>query len=172
MGRKHKISCHGDERRFAVLAEFIADYFGKSVKYIADIAGGQGVLSRLLTKKYNYEAEVVDPRHYALVGVKHREALYTPDMAAYYDLIVGLHPDAATRPVAGSDLIRPTGIVPCCNYWDKTRKLNSIAIADEIGKFYGENGVSYQRFQLDFSYPNICLVSAPPAESGKSRKHT
>ena len=104
MGRKTQVSCHGDERRFAVLAEFIADYFGKSVKYIADIAGGQGVLSRLLTKRYNYEAEVVDPRHYTLVGVSHREALYTPDMASFYDLIVGLHPDAATRPITG---IRP-----------------------------------------------------------------
>lgn len=168
MGRKNQVSCHGDERRFAVLAEFIADYFGKSVKYIADIAGGQGMLSRLLAKKYNYEAEVVDPRHYALVGVRHREALYTPDMAAYYDLIVGLHPDAATRPVAESALMRPVVIVPCCNYWDRTRKLNSIAIADEIGKFYEENGVTFQRFQLDFSYPNICLVSAPPA--GKPEK--
>jgi len=162
MGRKNQISCHGDDRRFAVLAEFIADYFGRSVKYIADVAGGQGVLSRLLTKKYNYRAEVVDPRHYGLVGVERREALYTPDMAAFYDLIIGLHPDAATRPVAESALVRPVVVVPCCNYWDKSRKLNSIAIADEIGKFYSEHGVTYERIELDFSYPNIGLVSRPP----------
>ena len=128
------------------------------------------MLSRLLTKKYNYEAEVVDPRHYTLKGVSHREALYVPDMASYYDLVVGLHPDAATRPVAESALIRPVVIVPCCNYWDKTRKLNSIAIADEIGKFYAEHGVSYERVKLDFSYPNICLVSRPPEHARESSR--
>lgn len=164
MGRAKQVSCHGDDRRFAVLAEFIYDYFGTSIKYIADVAGGQGVLSRTLAKKYNYEPEVVDPRHYTLVGVSHREALYTPDMASYYDLVVGLHPDAATRPVAESALVRPVVIVPCCNYWDKSRKLNSVAIADEIGKYYKEHGVSYERVKLDFSYPNICLVSSPPGK--------
>ena len=162
MGRKKQVSCHGDDRRFEVLAEFISDYFGKSIKYIADVAGGQGVLSRLLNKKYNYEAEVVDPRHFGLVGVRRREALYTPDMAGFYDLVVGLHPDAATRPVAESAMIRPVVLVPCCNYWDRTRKLNSIAIADEIGKFYAERGVTYERVELEFSYPNICLISRPP----------
>ena len=66
MGRATQVRCHGDDTRFEVLAAFIYEYFGNSVKYIADIAGGQGILSRLLAKRYNYVAEVVDPRHYTL----------------------------------------------------------------------------------------------------------
>lgn len=57
---RHKF--HGDANRFDVMAEFIYDSFGKSVHYIADVAGGQGMLSRILNKKYNYAAEVIDPR--------------------------------------------------------------------------------------------------------------
>ncbi len=162
MGRAAQVKCHGDQSRFRVVADFIYDRFGNSIKYIADIAGGQGMLSRLLNKKYNYESEVIDPRHYVLLGLEHREELYTPDMASYYDLIVGLHPDEATRPVVESALIRPVVVVPCCNFWDKSRKLNTPAIADEIEKYYKEHGVSYERLTLDMGYPNICLVSEPP----------
>jgi len=56
---RHKF--HGDANRFDVMAAFIYDNFGKSVHYIADVAGGQGMLSRILNKKYNYSAEVIDP---------------------------------------------------------------------------------------------------------------
>ena len=163
MGRTTQVRCHGDDSRFEVLAAFIYEYFGNDVTYIADIAGGQGILSRILTKRYNYKSVVVDPRHYTLRGVAHREALYTPDMATFYDLIVGLHPDAATRPVAESALFRPVVIVPCCNFWDKSRKLNSLAIVDEIAAYYEKNGVTYERVTLGFQYPNVALVSSPPA---------
>ena len=120
MGRKTQVNCHGDESRFAILAEFVYNYFGNSIKYIADVAGGQGVLSRMLNKHYNYESEVIDPRHYTLKGIPHREAYYTPDMTSFYDLVIGLHPDEATRPVAESAIDRPVIVVPCCNHWDTT----------------------------------------------------
>ena len=53
---------HGDPERFDVVAEFINGKYGKSIRYIADVAGGRGMLSRILRKRYNYESEVVDPR--------------------------------------------------------------------------------------------------------------
>ncbi len=59
MGRK-SIKCHDDDTRFEEVATFIYQKFGNSIKYIADVAGGQGVLSRILNKKYNYESEVID----------------------------------------------------------------------------------------------------------------
>ncbi|MEX2395152.1 MAG: hypothetical protein WD826_11815, partial [Actinomycetota bacterium] len=61
---------HGDPERFAVTARFVADRFGRSVHHIADVAGGRGMLARVLTKKFNYDAEVVDPRGWALRGVE------------------------------------------------------------------------------------------------------
>ena len=63
MGRKTQIKCNGDEARFEEVAKFIYDRFGNSIKYIADVAGGQGMLARVLNKKYNYDCEVIDPRH-------------------------------------------------------------------------------------------------------------
>ena len=69
MGRM-QVKCHGDDSRFEEVAAFVYERFGNSVRYIADVAGGQGLLARILSKKYNYDAEVIDPRHYQLVGVK------------------------------------------------------------------------------------------------------
>ena len=90
---------HGDPARFEALADLIVQTYGTSVKYIADVAGGQGMLARLLNKR-GYEAEVIDPRGWTLVGVDSRKEAYRADMADYYDLIVGLHPDEALREVS------------------------------------------------------------------------
>ena len=88
---------HGDPRRFEVLAEYIADRYGRSVEYIADVAGGRGMLARILSKKYNYTCEVVDPRGWVLKGVESRQEEFDPQLAAYCDLVVGLHPDEALQ---------------------------------------------------------------------------
>ena len=158
MGRT-QINCHGDENRFQVLAEFVYEHYGKSVKYIADVAGGQGVLSRILNKKYNYSSEVIDPRIYTIKGVEHRVAEYVSEMATYYDLIIGLHPDEATRPVVESAFYRPIIVVPCCNYWDNTRKLGSKAIAEDIALFYEQNNIEYKMEKLPMKYPNIVVYT-------------
>lgn len=76
MGRKTQIKCNGSEERFEEIARFVYDRFGNSIKYIADVARGQEMLSRILSKKYNYDVEVIDPRHYQIVGVKNRECYY------------------------------------------------------------------------------------------------
>ncbi len=54
MGRKTQVKCNGDDSRFEEVASFVHSRFGNSIKYIADVAGGQGMLSRILNKKYNY----------------------------------------------------------------------------------------------------------------------
>lgn len=113
MGKTTQVRRHGDDSRFEILAAFLCEYFGNNVKYIADIAGGQGILSRLLAKRYNYEPEAVNPRHYTLRGVSHRKALHTPDMAAQAQrgkplirrdapLSLSRRASPVARPVAGS----------------------------------------------------------------------
>jgi hypothetical protein len=62
---------------------------------VADVAGGQGMLTRILRKRFGFEAEVVDPRGWTLKGVPARAVNYDASMADYYDLVVGLHPDEA-----------------------------------------------------------------------------
>ena len=159
MGRR-QIKCLGDERRFEVVAEYVRQRFGGRVRYIADVAGGQGLLSRILNKKYNYEAEVIDPRGYVLKGVPSKQVVYAPDMASFYDLIIGLHPDAAIRAVAESARIRPVLLVPCCNEWDKTRKLGSRALIQAVVEYFDSQEVPNEVVVFDFKGPkNVGIVT-------------
>src|SRR5271163_2091005 len=52
--------CHGDPARFEVVAEFIAERFPHA-RYVADVGGGQGMLTRILRKRLGVNAEVIDP---------------------------------------------------------------------------------------------------------------
>jgi hypothetical protein len=162
MGRKTQHRFHGAPERFEVVAAFIYDYFGRSIQYIADVAGGQGMLARRLNKKYNYEAEVVDPGGWLLKGIDGRQATFDARMASYYDLIVGLHPDEATRAVAEAALIRPAVLIPCCNFWSE-EKLGRDELVVAIASFYRAHHVTYERVTFKFDGPkNIGLVSFPP----------
>ena len=67
---QHRV--HGDPQRFEVVADFIAARYGNTIHCIADVAGGKGILTRLLTKKKNFEVELIDPRRTVLKGIDHR----------------------------------------------------------------------------------------------------
>lgn len=166
MGRKTQHRFHGAPGRFEAVSEFVYDYHGNSVHHIADVAGGQGMLARMLSKRYNYDVEVVDPRGWTTKGVKSRQEFSRPEMASYYDLLIGLHPDEATRPLAEAALVRPVVLIPCCNYWSDEEKLGRDALVDAIASFYKEQGIKHQRITFKFEGPkNIGLVSYPPPGS-------
>jgi hypothetical protein len=153
---------HGDPNRFNIVAEFIYNRYGKTIQYIADVAGGQGMLCRVLRKKYNYECEVVDPRGWTLRGVPGQALEFHPGAADYYDLIVGLHPDEATRAVAAAALTRPTIMIPCCNFWSE-EKLGRDELVEAIESYYRQHDVSFERVEFRFRGPkNIGIVSSPP----------
>jgi len=153
---------HGDPQRFEIMADYVADRYWKSVTYIADVAGGQGMLSRILAKKYHYTCEVVDPRGWLLPGVKHQQAEFDPQLARYYDLVIGLHPDEATRAVVHAALAKPVIIVPCCNFWSE-EKLGQKELLQAIEEFYRSHSVPFERVTLPFKGPkNKALVSEPP----------
>lgn len=160
-----KIGLHrfnGDPKRFEVVADYIASHYKGKIKYIADVAGGQGMLARFLTKKYNFDVEVIDPRKHGLVGTKRRQEEYTKNMADYYDLIVALHPDEALKEVVASALVRPVLVIPCCNFWSTDEKLGRNALLQKIEEYYDKNNVEYTRLVLDFSGPkNVGFISTP-----------
>lgn len=154
------MKCNGDDSRFEEVASFVHNRFGNSIKYIADVAGGQGMLSRILNKKYNYDTEVIDHRHYHVVGVKNRECEYKSDMAGFYDLIIGLHPDEAIRDVVESAKKRPILVVPCCNFWDRSKKLGTKEMIIEISKWLDENKIKYEIITFNFKGPkNIGILT-------------
>jgi hypothetical protein len=166
MPRKPRHRHHGDPERFEAVAGFIWERYGRDVRYIADVAGGQGMLSRVLRKRYNYECEVVDPRGWTLKGVPNRPTQLEPSEAGYYDLIVGLHPDEATRAVAEAASIRPTVLIPCCNFWSDDR-LGQEELLAAIEEHYREQRIGFERLTLPFNGPkNLGLVSEPPAAGG------
>jgi hypothetical protein len=165
MGRKSQHEFHGAPHRFDVMAMFISEYFGSRVQYIADVAGGQGMLSRLLNKRYNYDAEVIDPRGRRIKGVPGREEEFAPAMADYYDVVVGLHPDEATRALAEAARERPVLIVPCCNFWSE-EKLGRDELVEAIEQFYRENSIAFDRIIFPFRGPkNIGILSSPGKRS-------
>lgn len=161
MAHKGRHRFHGDPSRFDVLAEHIYHRYGKRIEYIADVAGGQGMLTRILNKRYNYSAEVVDPRGWVLKGVPNRQEAFDPAMAPYYDLIVGLHPDEAMRAVAEAALVRPALLIPCCNFWSD-EKLGRDALVQAVEHYYRQHKVRFEQLTFGFKGPkNIGLVSEP-----------
>jgi hypothetical protein len=103
---------------------------------------------------------VVDPRGYVLKGVPSRQVEYSSDMAKFYDLIVGLHPDAATRAVAESAVYRPVLLVPCCNEWDKTRKLGSRELVQAITEYLDSKNIPNETITFNIKKPkNIGIIT-------------
>jgi hypothetical protein len=153
---------HGDPARFEVVAGFVASHFPEA-RYVADVAGGQGMLTRILRKRFGYEAEVIDPRGWALRGVPARAELFTPAMADYYDLIVGLHPDEALRSVVEAAGRVAVLVVPCCNFWTRDSRLGRDELIDQISGFHESAGGLAERVTLAFSGPaNHGLILRPP----------
>ncbi len=160
MSRKQHL-VYGDPKRFDVVADFVIEKFGGKVKYIADVAGGKGILTRILSKKGNFICELIDPRSTCIKGIKHRLEKFNVNMAEYYDLLIGLHPDEALPELVKSALIRPVVLIPCCNFLDD-QKRGYNELLETIEEFYFNNSVIYERFTLDFKGPkNIAIVSKP-----------
>jgi hypothetical protein len=160
MGRQQH-RCHGDPARFRVLADFVGQQFGGEVRFVADVAGGQGLLARELAKRHRFEVDVIDPRPGKLAGVHRRPEAFRSSMADYYDLIIGLHPDEATTEIVLAATCRPVVLVPCCNFWSDER-LGRDALLQSIERHYATAGVVSSRHRLDFKGPkNIALVSRP-----------
>lgn len=160
MGRQ-QIRCHGDARRFDEIARLVHNRFD-NIRYVADVGGGQGLLSRILRKRLNLDSEVIDPRGWVLKGVTNRELPFEKVDPTYYDLIIGLHPDEALRPVVEASLSRPTIVVPCCNFWSDTRMGLKEMLAS-IEKWYFEHRVRFDSVTANFKGPyNKGFVTHPP----------
>lgn len=153
---------HGDATRFDAVARFVSVRF-PTARYVADVAGGQGMLARILGKRYGIECDVVDPRGWTLKGISSRPEEYSAQMADYYNLVVGLHPDEALRPVVESAIIRPVVVVPCCNFWSRSHKLGQDELLSAISAHHEGLGGRSEPVRLDFRGPkNLGLVLEPP----------
>lgn len=152
---------HGDPQRFAAVADFVASRFPEA-RTAADVAGGQGMLARLLSKQHNVACDVIDPRGWVLRGVSGRAEEYAASMADYYDVVVGLHPDEALREVVASARVRPVVVIPCCNFWTRDRRLGRDELLTAIADDHGRSGGGVERVTFAFRGPkNEGLVLVP-----------
>ena len=102
-----------DKRRFDLFADFLTERF--SAPRIFDIAGGQGKLNEALTRR-GRTVTTFDLRHKRL-PVRYAQRLFTLDEPCECELVVGLHPDGATRVIieyAAKHRV-PFAVVPCCS---------------------------------------------------------
>lgn len=103
-----------DLRRFELFARFLIERF-PDARRVFDVAGGMGRLNEELTR-LGREVTTFDGRHKRL-KVRYEERPFTLDEPCTCDLVVGLHPDGATRLVveyAARHRI-PFAAVPCCS---------------------------------------------------------
>ncbi len=155
-----------DKRRFDLFAQFLVERF--AAPRVFDIAGGQGRLNEALTRR-GLTVTTFDLRHKRL-PVRYAERLFTLDEPCECDLLVGMHPDGATRVIIeyAAKHRLPFAVVPCCsdngmpyNPWrrhlaDLARTLGFPHVAEHALPMEGRATVVFGDF----------APSAPPAGAG------
>lgn len=103
-----------DKRRFELFAELVTARFPAAARAF-DVAGGMGKLNRALTAR-GLDVTTFDKR-WKRDDVKYAERLFTLAEPCACDVLVGMHPDGATRVIveyAAAHRV-PFAIVPCCS---------------------------------------------------------
>lgn len=165
----------GDDRRFAILASFVERNFPPSrFPTVADVAGGTGLLALELIRR-GYRATVIDPRRSGLPGhirkQERKAALKTgrllrptymqadvchADLSGF-DLLVGLHPNEATEPIARLAKQKPVVLVPCCNKGFGIVSHGSPNATDTVRRIWQGLGVQWRETQLPMTGKNVVL---------------
>lgn len=103
-----------DKARFELFARLLAERFPEA-RRIYDVAGGMGMLNEALTR-LGFEVTTFDGRHKHL-KVRFQERPFSLDEPCACDLVVGMHPDGATRVIVEYAARHgiPFAVVPCCS---------------------------------------------------------
>ena len=103
-----------DKRRFDLFAQLLVERF-PAAQRVFDVAGGQGKLNEALTR-LGRTVTTFDLRHKRL-PVRYAERIFTLDEPCEADLVVGMHPDGATRVIIeyAAKHALPFAVVPCCS---------------------------------------------------------
>src|SRR5687768_11541406 len=146
-----------DLRRFSLFARFLAERF--DARRVFDVAGGMGKLNEALTA-LGHVVTTFDRRHRRL-DVPYAERTFTLDEPCDAELVVGMHPDGATRVIIEYAALHRIAfaVVPCCSdngmsYKPWMRHLTELARAqsfDEVSEqalpIRGRARVLYGRFR-------------------------
>jgi hypothetical protein len=102
-----------DKRRFDLFADLIVARF--DAPRIFDVAGGMGKLNEALGRR-GRKVTTFDLRHKHL-PVEYAQRRFTLEEPCACELVVGMHPDGATRVIVDYAAQHKVGfaIVPCCS---------------------------------------------------------
>ncbi|RKH14966.1 hypothetical protein D7V97_01655 [Corallococcus sp. CA053C] len=103
-----------DKRRFDLFADLLVTRFPQATR-VYDVAGGMGKLNEALTQR-GRTVTTFDLRHKHL-PVKYAQRPFTLDEPCEAELVVGMHPDGATRIIIEYAARHGLGfaVVPCCS---------------------------------------------------------
>lgn len=103
-----------DQRRFELFADLVTTAF-PAARRVFDIAGGMGRLNAALTARGL--AVLTFDKRWKHADVPYAQRLFTLDEPCDCDVLVGMHPDGATRIIVeyAARHRRPFAIVPCCS---------------------------------------------------------
>lgn len=147
-----------DKRRFDLFAELLRAKFPSATR-VFDVAGGMGKLNEALTSR-GCEVTTFDTRHKRL-PVRFAERQFTLDEPCACELVVGMHPDGATRVIVeyAAKFEVPFAIVPCCSdnsmpYKPWMRHLAQLA---------RDSGFTVEEHELPMEGRAKVIVGSPPS---------
>ncbi|RKG92562.1 hypothetical protein [Corallococcus terminator] len=103
-----------DKRRFDLFADLLVTRFPQATR-VYDVAGGMGKLNEALTQR-GRTVTTFDLRHKHL-PVQYAQRPFTLEEPCEAELVVGMHPDGATRIIIEYAARHGLGfaVVPCCS---------------------------------------------------------
>ena len=162
--------------RFQLLHRWLVEHFDPC--RVADIGGGKGLLAYLLQNS-GWDAHVIDPVDQALpdkykdiktkrqtripasARVPRSTAMFAPEMAADYDLLIGLHAHGCNAMVVETAVTTGCGFIllPCCVIDEPFTPPPGVDWLESLATFAVEKGHAIMPFQLNFKGQNIGLCS-------------
>ncbi len=144
-----------DKRRFELFAQFIVTHF--AAPRIYDVAGGMGRLNAELTR-LGRQVTTFDCRHKRL-DVTYSTQEFNLETPCACDLVVGLHPDGATRPIVeyAAHHRLPFAIVPCC----ADNGMSYKPWMRFLAAFAEERGMVVERHDLPMDGRSTVIVGRP-----------
>ena len=162
--------------RFQLLHRWLTARFAPC--RVADIGGGKGLLAYLLQGS-GWDAHVIDPVDQALpdkykdihtgrrvktpptARVPRTTGIFTPDMAAEYDLLIGLHAHGCNALVVETAVTHGCGFVllPCCVIDEPFVPPPGVDWLESLAAYAVDQGHQIMPFQLNFKGQNIGLCS-------------
>lgn len=160
----------GDPRRFDLFARLIARMFPDRALRIADVGAGKGALSfALRTAGYSVVPFEPAPRRGGQVRrLSMRVADFVPDDARGFDLLVGMHPDAATDAMLEGAIRHkvPAVVAPCCvrpSAWPYVGPREHLAWRAHLVRESERRGLHVTQTSLPMGGANFVMVTRCPS---------